>query len=56
VKRQERIRKRTPSGASTEKPLPRPFTTSTVSFQYEYCFADIQNAIGRCRPSPGWSG
>ena len=26
----ERMRKRTPSGASTEKPLPRPATTSTV--------------------------
>ncbi len=26
----ERIKKRTPSGASTEKPLPRPLTTSRV--------------------------
>ena len=30
VNSRERIRNRTPSGASTENPLPRPFTTSTV--------------------------
>ena len=30
VNSRERIRKRTPSGASTEKPQPRPGTTSTV--------------------------
>jgi hypothetical protein len=30
VSSRERIRKRTPSGASTENPLPRPGTTSTV--------------------------
>lgn len=31
----DRIRKRTPSGASTENPLPRPGTTSTVSEEPE---------------------
>lgn len=39
VSKRERIRKRTPSGASSENPLPRPGTTSTVRcvcFQYWY--------------------
>jgi hypothetical protein len=40
VNKRERMMKRTPSGASTENPLPRPFTTSTVRcvcFQYPHC-------------------
>ena len=40
--RRERMMKRTPSGASSEKPLPRPGTTSTVRwvcFQYSNCEA-----------------
>src|SRR5580698_3462355 len=48
------MRKRTPSGASTEKPLPRPGTTSTVRwvcFQYSYWVTDIQNGMVRSRPA-----
>src|ERR1700677_1085496 len=47
------MRKRTPSGASTEKPLPRPGTTSTVRwvcFQYSYWETDIQKGMVRSRP------
>jgi kumamolisin len=54
----DRIRKRTPSGASTEKPLPRPGTTSTVRwvcFQYSYCETDIQNGTARSSPATGRS-
>jgi len=61
VNSRERMRNRTPSGASTENPLPRPFTTSTVRWvwrQYSYCDTDIQNPIGSspstCR-SPRWT-
>src|SRR5580704_14394039 len=53
VSSRDLIRKRTPSGASTENPLPRPFTTSTVRwvcFQYSYCDTDIQNLIGCSSP------
>jgi hypothetical protein len=44
----ERIKKRTPSGASKENPAPRPSTTSTVRcvcFQYSYWSAPIQNGV-----------
>jgi hypothetical protein len=49
-----RIRKRTPSGASSEKPEPRPGTTSTVRcvcFQSSNCDFDIQNVTGSSTPS-----
>ena len=43
------MRNRTPTGASTEKPDPRPGTTSTVRwvcFQYSYWLMLIQNSMG----------
>jgi hypothetical protein len=46
--RRERMGNRTPSGASTEDPLPRNGTRSTVSCvccQYLYCSRDIQNGM-----------
>ncbi len=44
VNTRERVRKRTPSGTSSENPPPRPGTTSMVSwvcFQYSYCWSPI---------------
>jgi len=58
VSRRDLIRKRTPSGASTEKPLPRPGATATVRwvcFQSSCCDFDIQNGTGRSRPGTGSS-
>ncbi len=44
VNNRDRIMNRTPSGASTENPLPRPRTTSTVRWvwrQYSNCDSDM---------------
>ena len=49
----ERMRKRTPSGASTEKPLPRPLRTSTVRwvcFQYSYYAAPMYKGVSATVP------
>ena len=53
VNSRDRIRKRTPSGASSEKPAPRPGTTSTVRWvcvQYSNCERDIHTGTGCVEP------
>jgi hypothetical protein len=50
----ERVRNRTPSGASSENPLPRPSTTSTTSLVWRhasYWLRDIQNVTGSSTPA-----
>jgi len=45
----ERIRNRIPVGPSTEKPAPRPGTTSMVRcvyFQYSNCDSDMKTSTG----------
>jgi hypothetical protein len=49
----ERIRNRTPSGGSTENPLPRPGTTSMdrcVCRRYANCAADIHTSTDSATP------